>query len=108
MVKRTPWVLLVLLCVGSVAAVLLPLVALQWSGSVHISPLFGLVVAFDLVLGGWLLLRLQDRWLHGSRFADESIEDIDRHRLTLTDCGFVLLVLTICQAACISTLGLLG
>lgn len=91
--------LLALLCVGAVAVVLLPLLAPAWAGSVHMAPLFGLLVATDLVLGAWLVLRLQDRWKRSA----------DANGLTLTDGltvgGFALLLITICLAVYISTIG---
>ncbi len=94
--------LLALLCIGAVAIVLLPLLAPAWAGSVHMAPLFGLLVATDLVLGAWLVLRLQDRW----KRADSN----DRMTMTdgLTVGGFAVLVLTLCLAIYISTTGALG
>ncbi len=108
-------ILLMLIAVAAAAVVIMPYVAPELSGAVRLTSLFGLLLAADLLLGAWLALRLQGRFLHGSRFTDDNPTGDGtpaNRRMGWTEGlmigGFVLLVLAIGLAGYIATSGVFG
>lgn len=103
--------MLVVLSAAAATVVILPYAAPDMSGEIRTSSLFGLLLAMDLLLGAWLVLRLQGRLFHGSRFSkkDPTGAHPPQDRLMrwsegLMIGGFVALVLVIALAGYIAAI----